>query len=296
MRTWRTSSLVAGLTLLALAVPGVSFANHVSASPQASALLGKRVSDSTWEVIVSWAVNCSGPAPGSANYYGSLSLVDAASGEEYYLGGVSSAGGDDRINVARKVVDRRLYPRLHASCSEGAGHGSPFIDVNGGSVVVPRRGDRGDRPGAPAGGQGSRDFPHSGFGPPAGPLRSGACALPREGTPGADTLTGTSDHDLIFGLGGNDVLRGRGGHDCLIGGPGRDRLYGEGGADRLTGGAGADRLVGAGGVDRFDAGSGNDFVDAKDGHRELVSCGRGKDRARVDRRDRVRGCERVRRG
>jgi len=297
MRAVRTLTFVAGLALLGLALPGVSFANHVSASPQASALLGKRISDDTWQVIVSWAVNCRGPAPGHANYFGNLYLVDAASGEEYYLGGVSSAGGDEKINVKRKVVDRRLYPRLRASCAEDGPpfHGSDNNEIIGGSVIVPRRGDGGDRPGAPSGRQGGRDFPHSGFGSPTDPQRGGACALMREGTAGADTLNGTSDHDLLLGLGGNDVLRGRGGHDCLIGGPGRDRLFGEGGYDRPPGRAGADRLVGGGGVDRFDAGSGNDFVDARDGRRELVSCGKGRDRARVDRRDRFRSCERVKR-
>jgi RTX calcium-binding nonapeptide repeat (4 copies) len=295
MRQLRTLTLVVGLAWLA--VPGVSLANHVSVSPAASALLGKRISDTTWQVKVSWAVNCSGPAPGHANYFGNLYLVDSASGEEYYLGGVSSAGGDETINVRRKVVDRHLYPRLKASCAEDAApfHGSDTKEIIGGSVTVPRRGFDGGRPGAPSGGQGRRDFPHSGFGTPTDPLRGGACALMREGTSGADTLNGTGDHDLLLGLGGNDVLRGRAGHDCLIGGPGRDRLYGQGGYDRLTGGAGADRLVGGSGVDRFDAGSGNDFVDARDGKRELVSCGRGRDTARVDKRDRVRHCERVRR-
>jgi hypothetical protein len=45
----------------------------------------------------------------------------------------------------------------------------------------------------------------------------------------------------------------------------------------LTGGRGADRINAAG-----------------DDRRDLVRCGRGRDRAVVDRIDRVRGCERTR--
>jgi Ca2+-binding RTX toxin-like protein len=63
----------------------------------------------------------------------------------------------------------------------------------------------------------------------------------------------------------------------------------------LTGGRGADELVGGAGVNRYDAGAGNDVVNAANRRAELVSCGSGRDRAVVDRSDRVRGCERVER-
>ena len=90
-------------------------------------------------------------------------------------------------------------------------------------------------------------------------------------------------------------MRGRGDDDCLIGGSGKDRLLGGLGYDRLTGGTGADTLVGGSGVNRYDAGAGNDVVKARNGRAELVSCGSGRDRAWVDRGDRVRNCERVQR-
>jgi Ca2+-binding RTX toxin-like protein len=57
----------------------------------------------------------------------------------------------------------------------------------------------------------------------------------------------------------------------------------------------ANTLVGGPGFNRFDAGAGNDVINARNGRAELVSCGSGRDRARVDRSDRVRNCERVQR-
>jgi hypothetical protein len=62
-----------------------------------------------------------------------------------------------------------------------------------------------------------------------------------------------------------------------------------------SGGSGPDRLAGDAGVDIHRAGSGNDNVSSADGTREAVDCGSGRDRARVDRKDRVKGCERVKR-
>jgi hypothetical protein len=41
--------------------------------------------------------------------------------------------------------------------------------------------------------------------------------------------------------------------------------------------------------------AGDDIVKALDGRRDVVRCGRGRDRATVDRFDVVRGCELVRR-
>jgi hypothetical protein len=94
--------------------------------------------------------------------------------------------------------------------------------------------------------------------------------------------------------------RVRDGSDVLRGGPGRDRLYGNGahdllmggpGADALNGDGGNDRLVGGPGIDRFIGGSGNDVINARDGRREIVDCGVGRDRAMADRKDVLRGCE-----
>ena len=42
-------------------------------------------------------------------------------------------------------------------------------------------------------------------------------------------------------------------------------------------------------------GSGSDTILARDGARDTIACGAGRDSARVDRKDRVTGCEKVRR-
>jgi RTX calcium-binding nonapeptide repeat (4 copies) len=100
----------------------------------------------------------------------------------------------------------------------------------------------------------------------------------------ANTLMGLAGDDCLFGLSGDDVLSGGDGSDQLDGGSGRDVLRGDAGNDQLTGGPWSDRLEG---------GSGNDVIDAIDRKRDLVRCGSGRDRARVDASDSVAGCERV---
>jgi hypothetical protein len=85
---------------------------------------------------------------------------------------------------------------------------------------------------------------------------------------------------------GNDRLRGGDQADTLDGGTGNDVLSGEGGNDVIVGGPGVDLLSG---------GDGNDLLLAADGRRDVVHCGRGRDRAIVDRKDFItRTCERVR--
>jgi Ca2+-binding RTX toxin-like protein len=159
-------------------------------------------------------------------------------------------------------------------------------------------------------------------------LEAGACATDMLGTPRNDRLAGTPLGDNLFGLQGNDRLKGSSGDDCLFGGVGSDRLagmpgddrllgddsrHGVGGNDRLAGNSGDDLLLGGPGRDRLSGGTGDDRLiaggarnhlyggagrdrlSAANGSVDLVSCGPGRDRARVDRRDLVRGCERVRR-
>jgi len=55
------------------------------------------------------------------------------------------------------------------------------------------------------------------------------------------------------------------------------------------------QLSGGPGSDVIRGGRGGDVARSADGTAELVNCGRGHDRARVDLIDRVSGCERVRR-
>ena len=296
-------ALVYSLALSALLPAAPALAHHVSANPEVSARLGERIGSNHWIVIVDWTVNCSGPPPGNDRYFGGgRSLDDLGSGEVIYLGGVAAASGSSRHPVTRRRLPRQLRPRIEAGCSDNGNlHGSGLQQAIGNTVTVPALGDdNGDgvRDGSsgPRGGggaQGRRDFPGAGFGGPRDPLRSGGCARVRLGTGRSETLDGSAAADLIFGLGGNDLIRGRDDDDCLVGSSGKDRLLGGAGYDRLTGGTGADRLIGAGGVNRYDAGAGNDVVNAANQRAELVSCGSGRDRAQVDRSDRVRNCERV---
>ena len=183
---------------------------------------------------------------------------------------------------------------------------------------------------APAPGAGPDVSPPGGslLGPvEIGTLDPGACAKDRLGTPDADVLRGTRLGDNLFGLQGDDVLNGERNDDCLFGGVGADRLIGAQGADRLlgddsetgiagddrllgnsgndlliggpgrdriSGGAGNDRLRGGPGRNRLRGGPGNDRLKCVNGKPDRLSCGRGRDTARADSIDLVRGCERVR--
>jgi len=93
-------------------------------------------------------------------------------------------------------------------------------------------------------------------------------ALTLVGTPRPDLLRGSKGADKIFGLGANDRLYGFAGNDLIVGGAGQDKMYG---------------------------GTGNDRLEARDGQRDLVDCGPGKDTAIVDAIDQVRSCETVKR-
>ena len=105
-----------------------------------------------------------------------------------------------------------------------------------------------------------------------------------QGGAGDDRLAGDAGSDVIQGGGGADTAAAGAGNDTVAGGPGNDTLGGGAGADTLRGGAGADRIFGA---------AGRDTIDAVDGSRDAVNCGAGRDVARVDRFDRLIGCERV---
>ncbi len=116
---------------------------------------------------------------------------------------------------------------------------------------------------------------HSGDG---GGDAGGACENAIVGTRKRDRLAGTKDGDRLRGRGGNDRLNGKRGDDCLQGGRGGDRLNGGKGSDKLKGGGGGDRIK------------------AKDGERDAIRCGPGRDRVKADRKDRIsKGCERIKR-
>lgn len=141
---------------------------------------------------------------------------------------------------------------------------------------------------------------------------------------GADRIYGRRGRDTIYAGKGADRVHGGRGNDRIRGGNGPDRLFGEKGADRIRGGDGNDVIfVGAGrdiayggdgddviyaksrrdidgrhdrDGDRVYGGKGNDVINTRDGERDLVACGDGRDRAVLDHKDRILGgCERVQR-
>jgi Tol biopolymer transport system component len=163
-------------------------------------------------------------------------------------------------------------------------------------------------------------------------LRLGAAGSDRLfGTPGHDKLCGLGGDDTIHLAGGPDVAygdmcgnasppvddgtaiasisaapppNGAKGNDDLVGGTGKDQLYGGWGNDRLVGGSGddalyggvgRDRLVGGPGSNVYRGGPGKDSINSRNGVEDLVDCGAGRDTARVDRIDFVKGCETVKR-
>lgn len=121
------------------------------------------------------------------------------------------------------------------------------------------------------------------------------CSNRFAGTTKRDRLVGTTGGDRISGGRGNDRISGLGGADCLSGGAGNDRISGGAGNDTISGGAGKDTISGGGGRNKISAGSGNDTINVVNRKRDIVNCGKGRDRVRADRRDVLRGCERVRR-
>jgi Ca2+-binding RTX toxin-like protein len=103
------------------------------------------------------------------------------------------------------------------------------------------------------------------------------------GGPGNDRLLGGSSSDTFRGGTGDDVLVGHHGDDRLLGGPGNDQLRAGPGNDTLSGGRGTDAL-------RGDAG--RDTLLSRDGVRDDVDGGGGRDQAEVDRRrDHIRRIE-----
>jgi Ca2+-binding RTX toxin-like protein len=122
--------------------------------------------------------------------------------------------------------------------------------------------------GGPAGG-GAGSAPTPSGNPPSRSL----CTI--TGTRRADVLEGTPGADVICAFGGNDVIRGRGGDDVIYAGSGKDKVTPGGGRDTVSAGAGDDRIF------------------ARDGKRDRIDGGRGRDRASIDRKlDKVTRVER----
>ncbi len=117
-------------------------------------------------------------------------------------------------------------------------------------------------------------------------LCNGRPARLRQGTEANDLIRALPGPDQAVALGGNDdIFTGRDA-DCVSAGPGRDLVDTSGGGDRIHGGGGRDHVF---------AGGGRDLVNAKDGVRDRVDCGPGRDEAVVDSHDVTVGCEQVQR-
>jgi Ca2+-binding RTX toxin-like protein len=115
------------------------------------------------------------------------------------------------------------------------------------------------------------------------------------GHEGDDEIDGHHGDDDLCGDKGDDDLNGGPGNDDLDGGPGNDTIKGGTGDDSEQGDSGKDDLTGGPGSDVLSSGSGNDRIHSRDGRRDRIRCGRGHDVVTADRKDRVSGCERVKR-
>jgi Ca2+-binding RTX toxin-like protein len=101
---------------------------------------------------------------------------------------------------------------------------------------------------------------------------------------GPDTIHNEAKHGLLHGANGDDLIFGGEGNQALEGEGGDDTLRGLGGDDYLFGNRGADIFLPGPGRDHVAGGHGPDTIFARDGQRDSLSGGPGKeDRARVDR-------------
>jgi hypothetical protein len=108
--------------------------------------------------------------------------------------------------------------------------------------------------------------------PPPPPAPEGECGEIIRGSNGDDELRGGPGSQQLIGRGGKDDLRGRGGDDCIDGGRGKDVIRGGGGRDEIDGGAG------------------KDVIRSRDGKRDVVDCGPGRDTVKADEKDKLRRC------
>lgn len=99
-------------------------------------------------------------------------------------------------------------------------------------------------------------------------------------------IVGTNKSDVLNGTDGPDKMLGKGGNDTMNGKAGNDTISGDAGNDVLRGGRGEDLLLGGGG---------NDRIYARDGERDTINCGKGRDVVWADAIDVITGgCEVVR--
>jgi RTX calcium-binding nonapeptide repeat (4 copies) len=120
------------------------------------------------------------------------------------------------------------------------------------------------------------------------------------GCPDGGLLLGTDKNDRLHGKDGDDEIRALGGRDVIVGGVGNDAVYmgpgddfiqpedPRGGDDVIYGGSGDDFLQANKGADVMYGGDGSDDVfEARDGQRDKLYCGEGKDRYYAEKIDYV---------
>jgi Tol biopolymer transport system component len=173
-----------------------------------------------------------------------------------------------------------------------------FGDLNGGAadfyargtgIAPPATGGTGPGTGGgdTSGGGGSGSDGSGGGSGPGGGSPGGAGGQASGGSPGG--AGGQASGGAPVAPGGGVVAKGI----TRRGSAKRDRLIGTAFADKLYGLGGNDKIVGRGGPDLLSGGPGSDTIDAADGVRDTVDCGPGHDRARVDKKDKLIGCEKV---
>ncbi len=196
------------------------------------------------------------------------------------------------------TIDERSGPFARGASDEGDGGSQIEMDLNwdddGLLAVYGVPGDNAIALGALPSGLGL-DLDSSSAQPDVDATIENAAFVFVRGNGGRDSLDAAGGPGFTGGLDRAVDLKGRAGADTLTGGPLDDQLYGGGGPDAIHGGKGEDEIDAGEGRDTVDAGAGRDRIDSRDGSRDRVRCGRGPDRVKADRRDRLRGCERVRR-
>jgi hypothetical protein len=100
--------------------------------------------------------------------------------------------------------------------------------------------------------------------------------------PNVHTIHGSDVADNIWGTSGADTIDAGAGNDVVFAGAGNDVVRGGRGADELSGGAGNNVIDGGPGRDVIEGGSGSDVVHARDGERDYISCGAGRDTVVAD--------------
>jgi parallel beta-helix repeat protein len=222
-------------------------------------------------------------------------------GEGVIFGGGRSSSSDDNLVANNVITGSTIRWNIQAHWQGPVGSGNVARDncvwasQDGYYGGEPEGSGIQDMDGARAGGNVVADPGYAN--PSAGNYRL------NPNSPCVDVLGGkqpqvpTQPNESPHGSGGGSPCtpgNGGAGRRFLVGGQRRDRLVGGPGSDRLAGKRGGDKILGGkGGPDCLLGGKGPDRIRAVNGRHDIVKCGHGRDRATVERRDRVRGCERV---